>query len=75
MSRKRMFIPPLMFVAQVIAQKQVMEPEISEEIGKSLFAIDKSIKEINAPIWRVVLTPKEYGIMKLGKRNLKVARK
>lgn len=68
MSRKRMFIPPLMFVAQVIAQKQVMEPEISEEIGKSLFAIDKSIQEINAPIWRDVLTPKEYGIKILTKK-------
>ena len=74
MSRKRMFIPPLMFVAQVIAQKQVMEPVGNEDAVRAIYAENKSIKDMEA-VNIDVMTPKEYGIMKLGKRNLKVARK
>ena len=72
--RKRRFIPPLMFVAQVIAQKQAMEPVGNEDAVRAIYAENKSIKDMEA-VNIDVMTPKEYGIMKLGKRNLKVARK
>ena len=74
MNRKRRFIPPLMFIAQVIALEQPMEPVGNEDAVRALYAKDKSIKDM-ASVNIDVMTPKEYGIMKLGKRNLKVARK
>lgn len=72
--RKRRFIPPLMFMAQVIALEQPMEPVGNEDAVRALYAKDKSIKDMES-VNIDVMTPKEYGIMKLGKRNLKVARK
>ena len=74
MSRKRMFISPLMFVVQVIALEEPMEPVGMEDAVRILYAKDKSIKDMEA-VNINVMTPKEYGIKKLGKRNLKVARK
>jgi hypothetical protein len=74
MNRKRRFIPPLMFMAQVIALEQPMEPVGNEDAVRALYAKDKSIKDMES-VNIDVMTPKEYGIMKLGKRNLKVARK
>ena len=74
MNRKRRFIPPLMFMAQVIALEQPMEPVGNEDAVRALYTIDKSIKDMES-VNIDVMTPKEYGIMKLGKRNLKVARK
>ncbi len=72
--RKRRFIPPLMFMVQVIALEQPMEPVGNEDAVRALYAKDKSIKDMES-VNIDVMTPKEYGIMKLGKRNLKVARK
>lgn len=74
MSRRRIFISPLMFAAQVIALEEPMEPVGMEDIARTLYAKDKSIKDMEV-VNIDVMTPKEYGIMKLGKRNLKVARK
>ena len=74
MNRKRRFIPPLMFMAQVIALEQPMELVGNEDAVRALYAKDKSIKDMES-VNIDVMTPKEYGIMKLGKRNLKVARK
>ena len=74
MSRKRMFISPLMFVVQVIALEEPMELVGMEDAVRILYAKDKSIKDMEA-VNIDVMTPKEYGIKKLGKRNLKVARK
>jgi hypothetical protein len=71
---RRMFIPPLMFVAQVIALEEPMELVGIEDVARTLYAKDKSIKDMKA-VNIDVMTPKEYGIMKLGKINLKVARK
>ena len=69
-----MFISPLMFVVQVIALEEPMEPVGMEDAVRILYAKDKSIKDMEA-VNINVMTPKEYGIKKLGKRNLKVARK
>jgi len=69
-----MFISPLMFVVQVIALEEPMELVGMEDAVRILYAKDKSIKDMEA-VNIDVMTPKEYGIKKLGKRNLKVARK
>lgn len=72
--RKRRFIPPLMFVPQIIALEEPIELVGMEDVARTLYAKDKSIKDMEA-VNIDVMTPKEYGIIKLGKRNLKVARK
>lgn len=68
---KRRYIPPLMFMAQVIVLE---EPMKSKDIAKVLYAKDTCISDMEA-VSTEVITPKEYGIRKLGKRSLKVARK
>ena len=68
--RKRRFIPPLMAVYQMMASPK---NPFAEDM---LLAIQKK-EEISFEAERTkeIMTPKEYGIRKLGKRNLKVARK
>lgn len=63
---KRRFIPPLMFVCQIITVP--MEPVSIEDTARVLYAKDKLVSEVDA-IERDYLTPKEYGIKKLGKRR------
>lgn len=64
---KRRFIPPLMFVCQIITEP--MEPVLEcEDIAKVLYAKDKLVTDLDM-IERDYLTPKEYGIKKLGKRR------
>lgn len=74
MSRRRMFISPLMFVYPIMVQEKPMEPVGDEDAVRAIYAKDKSIKDMEV-VNIDVMTPKEYGIMKLGKINLKVARK
>lgn len=70
MSRRRLFIPPLMHLhnLMLIPIEEPIEPTLNEEVVKALSAIDKSITEITTPIRRETLTPKEYGIKKLTKK-------
>ena len=63
---KRRFIPPLMFVCQIITEP--MEPVSIEDTARVLYAKDKLVSEVDV-IERDYLTPKEYGIKKLGKRR------
>ena len=63
---KGRFIPPLMFVCQMMTEP--MEPVLEcEDIAKVLYAKDKLVTDLDM-IERGGLTPKEYGIKKLGKR-------
>lgn len=64
---KRRFIPPLMFVYQMMTEVP-MEPVSIEDTARVLYAKDKLVSEVDA-IERDYLTPKEYGIKKLGKRR------
>ena len=64
---KRRFIPPLMFVCQIMTEVP-MEPVSIEDTARVLYAKDKLVSEVDA-IERDYLTPKEYGIKKLGKRR------
>lgn len=65
---KRRFIPPLMFMAQVIVLEEPMEPVLeSKDIAKVLYAKDKCIADMEA-VSTEVITPKEYGIRKLTKK-------
>ena len=64
---KRRFIPPLMFVCQMMTEIP-MEPVSIEDSARVLYAKDKLVSEVDA-IERDYLTPKEYGIKKLGKRR------
>ena len=64
---KRRFIPPLMFVCQMVTEVS-MEPVSIEDTAKVLYAKDKLVSEVKE-IERDYLTPKEYGIKKLGKRR------
>ena len=67
MRGNRRFIPPLMFMAQVIALEEPMEPVEMEDVARTLYAKDKSIKDMEA-VNIDVMTPKEYGIRKLTKK-------
>ena len=63
---KRRFIPPLMFVCQIITEP--MEPVLeSKDIAKVLYIKDKCIADMEA-VSTEVITPKEYGIRKLTKK-------
>ena len=62
-----MFISPLMFVVQVIALEEPMEPVGMEDVARTLYAKDKSIKDMEA-VNIDVMTPKEYGIKLLTKK-------
>ena len=64
---KRRFIPPLMFVCQMMTEVE-MEPVSIEDAARVLYAKDKFVSEVDV-IERDYLTPKEYGIKKLGKRR------
>lgn len=64
---KRRFIPPLMFVCQIMTEV-AMEPVSIEDTARVLYAKDKLVSEVKE-IERDYLTPKEYGIKKLGKRR------
>ena len=64
---KRRFIPPLMFVCQIVTEVP-MEPVSIEDTARVLYAKDKLVSEVDA-IERDYLTPKEYGIKKLGKKR------
>ena len=64
---KRRFIPPLIFVCQMMAEIP-MEPVSIEDAARVLYAKDKLVSEVDV-IERDYLTPKEYGIKKLGKRR------
>lgn len=64
---KRRFIPPLMFVCQMVTEVP-MEPVSIEDAARVLYPKDKLVSEVDA-IERDYLTPKEYGIKKLGKRR------
>jgi len=67
MNRKRRFIPPLTFVCQIVTEVP-MEPVSIEDAVRVLYAKDKLVSEVDV-IERDYLTPKEYGIKKLGKRR------
>lgn len=66
MRGNRRFIPPLMFVCQIITEpmEQVLE---CEDVAKVLYAKDKCIASMEA-VSIEVITPKEYGISKLTKK-------
>ena len=64
---KRRFIPPLMFVCQMMTEVP-MESVSIEDAARVLYAKDKLVSEVDV-IERDYLTPKEYGIKKLGKRR------
>lgn len=64
---KRRFIPPLMFVCQIVTEVP-MELVSIEDAARVLYAKDKLVSEVDV-IERDYLTPKEYGIKKLGKRR------
>ena len=64
---KRRFVPPLMFVYQIMANP-VEVPELNEEMVRVITSKDKLVTEVEV-VERDCLTPKEYGIKKLGKRR------
>lgn len=72
--RKRRFIPPLMAVYQMMVSPKACD--INPFAEDMLLAIQKK-EEISfeAEKAKEIMTPKQYGIRKLGKRSLKVARK
>jgi hypothetical protein len=63
---KRRFIPPLMFVCQMMTEVPI-EPSI-EDAARVITSKDKLVTEVEV-VERDYLTPKEYGIKKLGKRR------
>ena len=65
--KKRRFVPPLMFVYQIMANP-VELPELNEEMVRVITSKDKLVTEVEV-VERDCLTPKEYGIKKLGKRR------
>lgn len=67
MNRKRRFVPPLMFVCQIMANP-VEVPQLDEEMVRVITSKDKLATEVEV-VERDYLTPKEYGIKKLGKRR------
>lgn len=64
---KRRFVPPLMFVCQIMANP-VEVPQLDEEMVRVITSKDKLVTEVKV-VERDCLTPKEYGIQKLGKRR------
>ena len=62
-----MFISPLMFVYPIMVQEKPMEPVGMEDVARTLYAKDKSIKDMEA-VNIDVMTPKEYGIKLLTKK-------
>lgn len=56
-----------MFVCQMMTEVP-MEPVSIEDAARVLYAKDKLVSEVKE-IERDYLTPKEYGIKKLGKRR------
>ena len=70
MSRRRMFISPLMFVYPIMVQESPMEPVGMEDVARTLYAKDKSIKDMDT-VNIDVITPKEYGLKKLGTKKYK----
>ena len=64
---KRRFVPPLMFVYQIMANP-VKVPQLDEEMVRVITSKDKLVTEVEV-VERDCLTPKEYGIKKLGKRR------
>lgn len=64
---KRRFVPPLMFVYQIMANP-VEVPQLDEEMVRVITSKDKLVTEVEV-VERDCLTPKEYGIKKLGKRR------
>lgn len=65
---KRRFVPPLMFVYQIMANL-VEVPELNEEMVRVITSKDKLVTEVEV-VECDYLTPKEYGIRKLGKKRL-----
>ena len=65
--KKRRFVPPLMFVYQIMANP-VEVPQLDEEMVRVITSKDKLVTEVEV-VERDCLTPKEYGIKKLGKRR------
>ena len=65
--KKRRFVPPLVFVYQIMANP-VEVPELNEEMVRVITSKDKLVTEVEV-VERDCLTPKEYGIKKLGKRR------
>jgi hypothetical protein len=63
---KRRFIPPFIIVYQMETEVP-MESVSIEDAAKVLYAKDKLVTDLDM-IERGGLTPKEYGIKKLGKR-------
>ena len=69
---KRRFIPPLMFVFQIITLEEPMEPVLeSKDIAKVLYAKDKCITDMEA-VSTEVITPKEYGLKRMKTKRYKV---
>lgn len=64
---KRRFVPPLMFVYQIMANP-IEVPELNKEMIRVITSKDKLVTEVEV-VERDYLTPKEYGIKKLGKRR------
>jgi hypothetical protein len=65
--KKRRFVPPLMFVCQIMSNP-VEFPQLDEEMVRVITSKDKLVTEVEV-VERDCLTPKEYGIKKLGKRR------
>ena len=70
MSRRRMFTSPLMFVYPIMVQEKPMEPVGDEDAVRAIYAINKSIKDVES-LNIDVMTPKEYGLKKLGTKKYK----
>lgn len=70
MTRKRIFISPLMLIGDIFTQEKVMVPDEKrkEELRKAFCQKDSQIEDFETITINDVMTPKEYGIKKLTKK-------